>query len=98
MGQTCFMSVVLQSLVHNPLLRNFYLGDGHKSSECGRENCLSCAADEMFSEFFTLDKTDGYSAVSMLGRSWLAKLVGLSPPLSLSLPRALADTREEPGW
>ncbi|KAI9680762.1 MAG: hypothetical protein M1817_004202 [Caeruleum heppii] len=73
MGQTCFMSVILQSLVRNPFLRNFYLTDGHKSSECPRDDCLSCGVDELFSEFFTLDKTEGYGAVNILGRSWQHK-------------------------
>ena len=80
MGQTCYMNVVLQSLVHNPFLRTFYLGDGHRASECLKANCLSCAMDEMFSEFFTLDKTDGYGPVNVLSRSWLRNTVSLPLP------------------
>lgn len=36
MGATCFMSVIFQSLIHNPLVRNFYLAGGHeKGLRCG---------------------------------------------------------------
>lgn len=70
MGSTCFMSVVLQSLIHNPLVRNFYLSDGHKPKECTTTNCMSCAMDEVFSEFFATDKTDGFGPVNLLTTSW----------------------------
>ncbi|KAI9773463.1 MAG: hypothetical protein M1840_007680 [Geoglossum simile] len=73
MGQTCFMSVIIQSLIHNPIVRNFFLGDGHDSTKCDREICLSCAMDEVFTEFFAGDKTDGFGAVDILAKSWLTQ-------------------------
>jgi ubiquitin carboxyl-terminal hydrolase 22/27/51 len=67
------MSVVLQTLLHNPFVRNFYLAEGHKKEDCARsEGCVSCALDEMFSEFYSSDKTEGFGAVNMLQASWLA--------------------------
>ena len=36
LGNTCYVSVVLQSLLHNPLLRNYFLADCHN-----RERCLA---------------------------------------------------------
>lgn len=73
MGQTCFMSVVLQTLLHNPFIRNFYLAEGHKKEDCDRaEGCVSCALDEMFCEFYSSEKTEGFGAVNMLQASWLA--------------------------
>ncbi|KAF2835971.1 ubiquitin carboxyl-terminal hydrolase 2 [Patellaria atrata CBS 101060] len=73
MGQTCFMSVVLQSLIHNPFIKAFYLGEGHKSSTCEREKegCTSCALDEIFTEFHSKEITEGYGAVYMLLGSWM---------------------------
>lgn len=51
MGATCYMNVVLQSFVHNPLLRNFFLSDRHNSYLCtNRENCLACELDLLFHE------------------------------------------------
>lgn len=72
MGQTCFMSVILQTLVHNPFIRNFYLSEGHKQADCEKEACVSCALDEMFVEFHSAEKTEGFGAVQMLMGSWLA--------------------------
>jgi ubiquitin carboxyl-terminal hydrolase 22/27/51 len=66
------MSVVLQTLVHNPFIRNFYLSEGHKTADCEKESCVSCALDEMFVEFHSSEKTEGYGAVSLLMGSWLA--------------------------
>ncbi|KAK5160286.1 hypothetical protein LTR04_004615 [Oleoguttula sp. CCFEE 6159] len=71
MGQTCFMSVILQSLIHNPFIKAFYLAEGHRSVECDREACTSCAMDEMFQEFYSYEKAEGYGAVGMLLGSWM---------------------------
>ncbi|KAG9229858.1 hypothetical protein BJ875DRAFT_176361 [Amylocarpus encephaloides] len=73
MGATCYMNVILQSFVHNPLLRNFYLGDGHQSADCSYKNCMSCAMDDMFQEFYALELTTGYSATNILASFWLSK-------------------------
>jgi ubiquitin carboxyl-terminal hydrolase 22/27/51 len=48
LGQTCFMSVVLQCLFQNRLLRNYFLHDGHSSTSCETKNCILCAMDELF--------------------------------------------------
>ena len=70
MGQTCFMSVVLQSIIHNPFIRSFYLSEGHRSTDCEREACTSCALDDIFTEFHSTEKAEGYGMVSMLQSSW----------------------------
>lgn len=70
MGNTCFMSVVIQSLLHNPLIRSFYLSNGHRREDCEQEFCVSCALDEIFTEFYSLEKTEGFGAVPMLMNSW----------------------------
>lgn len=72
MGNTCFMSVVIQSLLHNPFLRAFYLSRGHREcqTEEAQATCTSCALDEIFTEFHSHEKTEGYGAVPMLIRSW----------------------------
>jgi len=73
MGATCYMNVILQCLVHNPLLRNFYLGDGHQNGECTFKNCMSCAMDDMFQNFYAEETTTGYSASNILASFWLSK-------------------------
>ncbi|KAF2087166.1 cysteine proteinase [Saccharata proteae CBS 121410] len=71
MGQTCFMSVIIQCLIHNPYIKAFYLGEGHTSKDCEKEACTSCALDEIFTEYYSVEKTEGYGAVSMLLGSWM---------------------------
>eukprot|EP00808_Paulinella_micropora_P010889 g51759.t1 len=34
LGNSCFMNVVLQALIHNPLLRDYFLSDLHNSKTC----------------------------------------------------------------
>lgn len=70
MGQTCFMSVILQSLIHNPLIRSYYLSEGHRSADCERDACTSCALDDLFTDFFGQEKHEGYGAVHMLQGCW----------------------------
>jgi ubiquitin carboxyl-terminal hydrolase 22/27/51 len=66
------MSVVIQSLLHNPFVKTWYLSEGHKGADCERdkESCTSCALDEIFTEFWGGEKTEGFGGVNMLLASW----------------------------
>lgn len=70
MGQTCFMSVILQAIIHNPIVRTYYLAEGHRKEDCEREACTSCAMDDIFTDFFGQEKHEGYGAVHMLQGCW----------------------------
>jgi ubiquitin carboxyl-terminal hydrolase 22/27/51 len=72
-GATCYQNVVLQSFLHNPFLRNFYLNDGHQSSDCSIPHCLSCAMDDMFQDFYALESTNGYTAANILSGFWISE-------------------------
>jgi ubiquitin carboxyl-terminal hydrolase 22/27/51 len=72
-GATCYQNVVLQSFLHNPILRNFYLGDGHQSNDCQIQHCLSCAMDDMFQDFYALENTNGYTAANILSAFWISE-------------------------
>ena len=50
LGQTCFMNVMLQSFIANPLLRNYYLSDKHNNKLCKVKDCTSCVMDKLYSE------------------------------------------------
>ncbi|KOS13207.1 cysteine proteinase [Malassezia pachydermatis] len=73
MGATCFLNVILQAFLHNPLLRNFFLSDRHNASLCaiGRD-CLACEMDKLYAEFFTKPSTQGpYGPTSFLYAIWV---------------------------
>lgn len=53
LGQTCFLNVVLQSFVHNPLLRNYFLSDKHNEKLCKSTDCTCCEMDRLFAEVRT---------------------------------------------
>lgn len=73
MGSTCFLNVILQSFIHNPLLRNYFLSDRHNASLCaaGRD-CLACEMDKLYAEFFTRSDTPGpHGPTSFLYAIWM---------------------------
>lgn len=48
LGNTCFMNSVLQCLVHNPFIRNYFLGNKHNTQKCGISNCMMCELVKLF--------------------------------------------------
>ncbi|RDB25874.1 Ubiquitin carboxyl-terminal hydrolase 22 [Hypsizygus marmoreus] len=71
LGQTCFLNVVLQSFVHNPLLRNYFLGDKHNWKQCKVENCTCCEMDKLFTEIYSEDPNP-YGPITFLATTWRA--------------------------
>ncbi|KIY72161.1 cysteine proteinase [Cylindrobasidium torrendii FP15055 ss-10] len=69
LGQTCFMNVVLQCLVHNPLIRNFFLSDQHNHHKCTNEDCSCCEMDKLIQEIYS-ENNDPYGPVSFLTTIW----------------------------
>lgn len=72
MGSTCFLNVILQSFIHNPLLRNYFLSDRHNSALCaaGRD-CLACEMDKLYAEFFTRSAPGPHGPTSFLYAIWM---------------------------
>ncbi|TDL25569.1 cysteine proteinase [Rickenella mellea] len=71
LGQTCFLNVILQALLHNPLLRNFFLSDRHNCKLCKTKDCMSCEMDKLFAEIFSGDSAP-YGPVTLLATTWRA--------------------------
>lgn len=72
-GATCYQNVVLQTFLHNPILRNYYLSDRHSSNSCDIPYCLSCAMDDMFQDFYAHENTNGYTAANILSGFWISE-------------------------
>ncbi|OKL61084.1 hypothetical protein UA08_03790 [Talaromyces atroroseus] len=70
LGQTCYMNVVLQTLLHEPLLNAYFLGNGHKYYDCQVDGCVLCAMSRAFAEFNGCDKKDGFTAEQLLYSTW----------------------------
>ena len=52
LGNTCYMSSILQSFIHNPIVRNHYLSDSHNANLCTRTNCIHCTINTVFSDMY----------------------------------------------
>lgn len=54
MGSTCFMSSIIQSFIHNPLMLNYFMNQTHYNSCTIKDSssCISCAFDRIVTDFF----------------------------------------------
>jgi ubiquitin carboxyl-terminal hydrolase 22/27/51 len=66
------MNVILQSFVHNPLLRAYFLSDYHNSADCESKPCLSCEIDRLFSQMYSGKKTP-FGPAPFLHAMWLSQ-------------------------
>ncbi|GAA5892274.1 hypothetical protein JCM6882_003627 [Rhodosporidiobolus microsporus] len=61
LGNSCYLSVILQTLFSNPFLRSYFLADRHNRLTCDKsrqgEACLSCEMDGLFSDQYSPDPT-----------------------------------------
>ncbi|KAF9230050.1 hypothetical protein BU15DRAFT_57658, partial [Melanogaster broomeanus] len=69
LGQTCFFNVILQSFIHNPLLRNYFLGDRHNTRLCKHADCTCCEMDNLFSEIYSSNQSP-FGPTSFLATTW----------------------------
>jgi ubiquitin carboxyl-terminal hydrolase 22/27/51 len=70
LGQTCYLNVVLQTLLHDPLLNTYFLGNGHQVHECTIDDCILCATAEAFTDFNKSENSEGFAALSLLLATW----------------------------
>lgn len=75
LGQTCYLNVILQSLLHDPILTTYFLGNGHQIHECNANDCIGCAVAEAFADFNSSEKPEGFAALNLLLASWRASPV-----------------------
>jgi len=53
LGNTCFMSCIVQVLIHTPLLRDYFLSDRHICQAASENQCIVCEISKLFQEFFS---------------------------------------------
>ena len=69
------MSVVIQSLTHNPLIRNYFLRDGHSAAKCTDSVCTVCTFRDVFHQMympFSISQR-AHSATRFLEVMWKAQ-------------------------
>lgn len=84
LGSTCFMSCILQTFVHNPLVKyQFFNNDLHyfncdsmaeyqlpNPSVNDTNACITCAIDIIFKNFYTSTNIEGYGMTNLLTTAW----------------------------
>ena len=70
LGMTCYMSVILQAMIHNPLMRNFFLSCWHETTDCPIEHCVACALTASFVDVLATERIEGHGPIDLLYRSW----------------------------
>ncbi|KAH8435032.1 putative ubiquitin C-terminal hydrolase Ubp8 [Aspergillus melleus] len=71
LGQTCYMNVILQTLLHDPILTTYFLGNGHPHHhDCQIPDCIGCAVAEAFADFNSTEKVEGFAALNLLVATW----------------------------
>lgn len=54
LGSTCFMNCIVQTLVHTPILRDYFVSHSHTCEFVDKNQCLVCALDKIFQEVSSL--------------------------------------------
>jgi ubiquitin carboxyl-terminal hydrolase 22/27/51 len=73
LGQTCFLNATLQALLHNPLLRNYFLGDKHNPRWCkNKEGCACCELDRLFAATHAPPPQPPFGPTALLATTWRA--------------------------
>lgn len=84
LGATCFMSSILQTMVHNPILKyHFFNNDFHYfNCELNQDAdgvidesnaCVSCSIDNIFQSFYTSNSNEGFGMTNLLATAWYKK-------------------------
>lgn len=57
LGNTCFMSTILQTLTHTPILRDYFLSDRHVCTVEQPLTCLACLMHSLFQQLYGGERT-----------------------------------------
>ena len=86
LGATCYMSLILQTFIHNPLFKECFLNNDFHYFHCEKnkaflisqqvdENnaCITCALDNIFTSFYTATLHEGFGLTHLLLTAWYKK-------------------------
>lgn len=87
LGSTCYLNVILQSFLHNPLLRAYYLSDKHNWRTCDKTGCMSCELDKLFTDVYSpnssISNSPGTSQQSSTSTRTVSSNSGALGPVSI---------------
>jgi ubiquitin carboxyl-terminal hydrolase 22/27/51 len=87
LGATCYLNVILQSFLHNPLLRAYYLSDKHNWRACDKTGCMSCELDKLFTDVYSpsssTNSSPGASQQSNVSTGTVSSNSGALGPVSI---------------
>ncbi|CAN3360425.1 ubiquitin carboxyl-terminal hydrolase 8 [Diutina catenulata] len=83
LGATCFMSSILQTLIHNPLMKHYFVNNDLHYFNCPKNKaflvsqsvdegnaCITCALDNIFTSFYTSASPEGFGLTHLLSTAW----------------------------
>lgn len=87
LGATCFMSSILQTMVHNPILKYHFFNNDFHYFNCEKNQdalknegvieesnaCVSCSIDTIFQSFYTSNSNEGFGMTNLLATAWYKK-------------------------
>ncbi|KAG7662280.1 uncharacterized protein J8A68_004174 [[Candida] subhashii] len=87
LGATCFMSSILQTILHNPIIKYQFFNNDIHYFNCEKQHdqginggsidennaCITCSIDQIFQYFFTSPTIEGYGMTNLLTTAWYKK-------------------------
>lgn len=79
LGQSCYLSVILQAMLHNPVMKAYFVQNRHDSIGCLMDHCIACVLARSISEISKADTISAYAPVDLLATSWHNSAVRFPP-------------------
>ncbi|ODV82430.1 cysteine proteinase [Suhomyces tanzawaensis NRRL Y-17324] len=82
LGATCFMSSILQTLIHNPFVKYRFFNNDFHYFNCDKNDgepadeynaCITCSIDNIFQNFYTSGTNEGFGMTNLLTTAWYKK-------------------------
>ncbi|KAK6204308.1 uncharacterized protein RJT21DRAFT_110887 [Scheffersomyces amazonensis] len=85
LGATCFMSSILQTFIHNPIIKYQFFNNDFHFFNCDKRNytnidedtiidennaCITCSMDNIFQLFYTSTSKEGFGMTNLLATAW----------------------------